>query len=321
MATVYLAQRDGRNVAVKELHDFLAEDPACLAMLADEARILGAIRHPNVVEMLGVIADEEGASALVMEWVDGVSLTALVEALAATGRRLPLDVVVGLARDILAGLDAAHEARGPEGESLEIVHRDVSPQNVLVGFDGLARVIDFGVAKSSVRQQQTIQGAIKGKLGYLAPEQLDGRCDRTTDVFALGVVLWELLTGKRLRTASEIAPVLVEIFCGVVAKPSTHAPEAGPLDGIVLRALRRDPEDRFATAREMAAALTAAVQPGSSARIASVLREVLDDAADLAYAAEARESSTRQRRADRRYSEVVPAAVVAPASGKRPRAA
>ena len=282
MATVYLARRGGTHVAVKELHRFLAEDPACHAHLADEARILGAIRHPNVVALLDVIAVGDGTSALVMEWVDGVSLVALLDALAATGRRLPLDVVAALARDVLAGLEAAHEARGVDGAPLGIVHRDVSPQNVLVGIDGRARLIDFGVARSSERQQQTIEGAIKGKLRYLAPEQLDGHCDRTTDVFALGVVLWELLTGQRLRTASAIAPALVEIFCGVVVPPSTHAREAAVLDEVVLRAVRRDPEDRFATEHEMATALSDAVPPATAARVAAVLRDVLDDVAAAA---------------------------------------
>jgi serine/threonine protein kinase len=277
MATVHLARLDeggtSRNVALKKPHAFLADDPTMLATLEDEAELGACITHPNVVRVIGLVNGNE--PALVMEWIDGVDLGTLVRAAAARGRRLPLDVIAAIARDILAGLHAAHEARRADGLALDIVHRDVSPQNVLVGVDGVVRVTDFGVAKSSWRRMHTENGAVKGKLGYLAPEQLSGRCDRRSDVFGLGVVLWELLTGTRLRKGNGVE-VLIEILSGHVEAPSVVSPDAASLDAVVLRALERAPEDRFETAAAMLEALERQITVASPARVASVVREILD---------------------------------------------
>ena len=271
MATVYLARRhEGgrtRDVAVKKLHPFIAEDSMSVTLLAEEARLGASIRHPNVVQVIDLV--EGDVPALVMEWVEGVDLARLVRAAANQGRRLPLDVVAAIARDALAGLHAAHE--------VDIVHRDVSPQNILVGFDGVVRVTDFGVAQAKWRNQHTEQGSIKGKLGYLAPEQLAGRCDRRADVFGLGVVLWELLTGARMRSGDGVE-VLVEIVCGHVDEPSLRSAEAASFDALVMRALERSPEDRFATAEEMLAAIEHVMIPASPARVAEVVRDILDGA-------------------------------------------
>jgi serine/threonine-protein kinase len=261
MATVYLARHDGRDVALKRLHPFLADDPASVAMMEDEAKLAASIQHPNVVGILDVIEGD-----VVMEWVEGVDLGRLAQTW------MPLDVVCALVRDVLAGLHAAHES------AFDIVHRDVSPQNVLVGFDGRARVTDFGVAKAiaSARQQHTEQGAIKGKLGYLAPEQLAGESDRRSDVYGVGAILWELLTSARMRKGSGVE-VLVEIMCGHVAPPSTYRTEAACLDAVVMQALARAPEDRFASAAAMKDALERAVKPASPERVASVVRAMLEE--------------------------------------------
>jgi serine/threonine-protein kinase len=275
MATVYLARRDeggtSRSVAVKKPHAFLADDPAALAVLEDEAQLGACIRHPNVVGVIELLGGAE--PALVMEWVDGIELGKLVRAAAQTGRRLPVDVVAAIARDVLAGLHAAHESRR-DGLALDIVHRDVSPQNVLVGFDGSARITDFGVAKAACREQHTEDGSIKGKLRYLAPEQLTGRCDRRADVYSVGAVMWELLTGARLRTGNGVE-MLVEILCAQIGAPSASAPEAACLDRLVMRALERSPEERFATAAEMLVALEREVTVASPARVAQVVRELV----------------------------------------------
>ncbi|HEY8077479.1 MAG TPA: serine/threonine-protein kinase [Labilithrix sp.] len=263
MATVYLARLGGREVALKRLHPFLADDPSSLAMMEDEARLAASIRHPNVVGVLDVIGTD-----VVMEWVEGADLGKLVRAATQSGRRIPIDVAAALARDVLAGLHAAHE------NELAIVHRDVSPQNVLVGFDGRARVTDFGVAKAAVRQQHTEQGTIKGKLGYLAPEQLSGECDRRSDVYSVGAILWEILTGARLRSGTGVE-VLVEILCGHVDPPSAHVEDACGLDAVVMKALARDPDDRFATAAEMIEALVHAAAPASPERVTEIVREIL----------------------------------------------
>ncbi|MDB5216207.1 MAG: serine/threonine protein kinase [Myxococcaceae bacterium] len=283
MATVYLARRDeggtSRHVAVKKAHAFLAEDPASVAVLEDEAQLGACIRHPNVVRVIDFVAgSKQGeAPALVMEWIEGVDLGKLVRAAAAAGRRLPIDVVAAIARDLLAGLHAAHETRREDGLALEIVHRDVSPQNVLVGFDGVVRITDFGVAKAAWRQQHTEQGSIKGKLGYLAPEQLSGRCDRRSDVFSAGVVVWELLTGTRMR-AGDGVEMLVEILCSHTMAPSATAPGAACLDAVVMRALAHSADDRVATALEMLEALERQVTAASPARVAEIVREILSGA-------------------------------------------
>ena len=276
MATVYLADLveecgTTRRVALKKPHAFLAEDPATLAVLEDEAQLGASIHHPNVVGVIELVRGDE--PALVMEWVEGVDLATLVRAAQTSGRPLPVDVAAAIARDMLSGLHAAHESRRADGLALDIVHRDVSPQNVLVGFDGVVRVADFGVAKAAWRQQHTEQGSVKGKLGYLAPEQLGGRCDRRADIYGVGAVLWELLTGTRLRNGDGIE-MLVEILNGRVVAPSTVVAEAAVLDTLVLHALERCPEERFATAAAMAEALDRAIVVASPERVATVVRSL-----------------------------------------------
>ncbi len=278
MATVYLghlvsSDGESRRVAVKKPHAFLAADEAVLAVFEDEARLGASIQHPNVVRVIDFIGGED--PALVLEWVDGIDLAKLVRGAAKAGRRLPVDVVAAIARDVLAGLHAAHESRCERGAALEIVHRDVSPQNILVGFDGVVRVTDFGVAKAVGRLQHTEEGSIKGKLAYLAPEQLSGSCDRRADLYGVGAVIWELLTGERLRSGDGVE-MLVEIVCGNVRAPSAIAPEAACLDALVMRALERRPDERFATALEMLSALESAATVASPARVAEIVRELLD---------------------------------------------
>jgi hypothetical protein len=191
-------------------------------------------------------------------------------------RPLPIDVTVAIVRDLLEGLHAAHETKSADGLSLDIIHRDVSPHNVLVGIDGVARVTDFGIAKSAWRREVTEMGAIKGKLAYMAPELLEAVVDRRSDLYGAGVVLWELLTGRRFRNVgSGGAAILVEILRGVPTAPSAHAPEAAVLDGVVLRALTRDLDARFATAHEMSEAIVSSVEPASAARVAAVVAAVL----------------------------------------------
>jgi serine/threonine-protein kinase len=283
MATVHVARRtdeDGveSTVALKRLHDFIAEDPQNVAILVDEARLTSSIRHENVVRVLDLVPGEGGAApSMVMELVEGKNLGAIATELARRDRRMPIDVTVAILCDVLAGLEAAHEAKR-DGEALEIVHRDVSPQNILVGDDGKTRITDFGVAKASWRSQQD-DGSIQGKLGYMAPEQLEGKCDRRADIFAAGAVLWELLTGARFRSADgEGAQVLVQILYGHLEAPSAHEPAAAVLDDVVLASLCRHAEDRFATAGAMAEALVAVVKPAPRAIVAAFLADLFREA-------------------------------------------
>ncbi|MCA9592453.1 MAG: serine/threonine protein kinase [Myxococcales bacterium] len=248
MGIVDLAvRRDGsfeRLFAIKHLKpDYLAE-PEVRAMFLDEARIAGLMRHPNVVSVTDV-GEDEGGPFLVMEFVEGVSAARLIATRSV--HPIPLTVALRVAKEVADGLHAAHELVSAEGEPLGLVHRDVSPSNILIGFDGVARVTDFGIAKALNQTSKTATGVLKGKLGYLSPEQLRfEEPDRRADLFALGVVLFEMLTGKRLYKSvrgtdgprriltepppdladfrDDAEPELVELLFELLAKDREHRP-------------------------------------------------------------------------------------------------
>jgi eukaryotic-like serine/threonine-protein kinase len=276
MATVHLGRLIGsvgfsRAVAIKRMHAFLASDPEFVAMFVDEARLAGRIRHPNVVPTLDVVASD-GELFLVMEYVLGESLNRVLAVNKAAGARIPLDVVSAIAIGLLEGLHAAHEAKDERGEPLHIVHRDVSPHNVLIGNDGVARVLDFGVAKAVGRMQTTQDGSLRGKVAYMSPEQLSNvEVDRRSDVWASGVVLWEMLTNARLFTSDSPGGLVHVVLTKEVPPPSTVSTCSSTVDAIVAKALQHDPEHRFATTREMAAALEAALPPASPRTVAEWL--------------------------------------------------
>jgi serine/threonine-protein kinase len=230
-----------RIVAIKQLHGHLAAQPEVVSLLLDEARSSAQIRHANVVSTLDVIVDG-GVVSLVQEYVEGVSLATL-----AKNAPLPAPMATAIAVDMLRGLHAAHEATNEAGEPLGIVHRDVSPQNVLVGIDGVARVIDFGVSKA--RGGLASDDAVHGKVAYMAPEQLLHKpTTRTVDIYAVGAVLWELLRGRRL-VEGEGEEAINAALAGNFP-PADAGPE---LDAVIGRALG----PRFLTAGEMADALEA----------------------------------------------------------------
>lgn len=265
MATVHLGRLLGpvgfaRTVAIKRLHPQHAKDPEFVAMFLDEARLAARIRHPNVVATLDVVATA-GEVFLVMEYIAGESMAALLGASFRAKRRVPVRYAVHVVAGALQGLHAAHEATNDKGESLHIVHRDVSPHNILVGSDGVPRVLDFGVAKAAGRLQTTDEGRIKGKLSYMAPEQLSSQAvSARTDIFAASVVLWEALAGRRLFPGADPAEIVGKVLNAVIEPPSRTVPDVPQaLDDIVLKGLSRDPEQRFATALEMAEALDAAM--------------------------------------------------------------
>ncbi len=270
MATVHFGRLRGdggfaRTVAIKRLHPSLAEDPEFAAMFLDEARLVARIRHPNVVPTLDVVRSGRELF-LIMEYVDGESLSRLLKAARTRSEPVPLPVVGAVFAGVLHGLHAAHEARDERGDPLDIVHRDVSPQNVLVGRDGVARVVDFGVAKAVGRCQATTRdGQIKGKVMYLAPELFRGaNATRQSDVYSTGVVLWEAIAGRPLFAGDHEADVLRAILHGQPDPPSRFVEDVPPeLDAVVLRALDRSAARRFSTARDMAAALERAVTPAT----------------------------------------------------------
>jgi serine/threonine-protein kinase len=284
MATVHLGRLLGpagfsRTVAIKRLHPQFAKDPEFVSMFLDEARLAARVRHPNVVSVLDVVA-KEGELFLVMDYIQGESLARLLREATALQEALPLPVAVGIVSGALRGLHAAHEATSEQGDPLGLVHRDVSPHNVLVGVDGVPSVVDFGVAKASNRFQTTREGQLKGKLGYMAPEQIRlERVDRRTDVYAAAVVLWECITGRRLFAGDDAAGVLTVILDGRVPAPSSMRKDLDPaLDAIVLRGLNPDPNARFATAKEMAVALEEVLPAASPAKVGEWVEHVAGEA-------------------------------------------
>ena len=249
-----------RTVAIKQLHPQLVDAPEIAAGLLDEARIVSRIQHPNVVPTIDLLSSDDEV-LLVMEYVHGESLSRLLAATRARREKVPTGIVASVLCGALHGLHAAHEARSEAGEPLGIVHRDVSPENLLVGVDGATRLLDFGIAKAHGRLTTTRNGQLKGKIAYMAPEQLlCGEVTRRTDVYAAGIVLWESLTGVRLFTGADEAAVMTAAFEAPIPLPSTVAPHLPQeLDAIVLRALDRRSEGRYATARELAIAVEEAL--------------------------------------------------------------
>ncbi|MET0283917.1 MAG: serine/threonine-protein kinase [Polyangiales bacterium] len=278
MATVHFGRLLGpsgfaRPVAIKRLHEQFAADRDFADMLIDEAHTASRIAHTNVVPTLDVLA-EEGELWLVMDYVNGESLARLLDA--GNGRALPVPIAAALITGVLHGLHAAHETRGETGELLGIVHRDVSPDNVLVGVDGVPRLADFGVAKARGRVRTTPAGQVKGKLAYMPAEQLRGReVDRRADVYGAGAVLWETLTGRMLFDGASEGELIHRVLEDTVSPPSElNGLVPSVLDAVTLRALARDPGERFATAREMAQAIESSLRVASQSEIADWLQQV-----------------------------------------------
>lgn len=278
MATVDYARLIGphgfnRACAIKRLHPHFAKDAEFVEMFIDEARLSARLQHANIVATFDVIA-RPGELALVMDYVHGESLWTLLKLASSKGEPVPVEVALWLIASVCHGLHAAHEARADDGTLLGVVHRDVSPHNILVGADGVPRVSDFGIAKALNRSRMTPAGEIRGKFGYIAPEQLQGRADRRTDVYGAAVVLWETLAGFPLFAGGDDALVLHRVLNEPVSAPSEHVRGLPPgLDDIVLRALQRDPSRRFASALELAVALESigtATQSAASAWVANL---------------------------------------------------
>jgi serine/threonine-protein kinase len=266
MATLFLGRRHGaagvsRLVVIKVIHPHLADEERMTKMFIDEARISSRISHSNVVyvEQFG---EHERVYYMVMEYVDGCSVEQLLKALVEKDKRIDAALAVHLVIEAAAGLHAAHETRDEDGTLLGIVHRDISPSNILLGRDGRIKVIDFGIAKASGRLGETGSGdSLKGKVRYMSPEQAWGLVvDRRSDVYATGVVLWELLTRKGLFRGSDDLAVLELVRNPRIPPPSEIVPTIPhELDRVVARATARSPEDRYPTMAELRADLSAAM--------------------------------------------------------------
>jgi serine/threonine protein kinase len=262
MASVHIGMLTGavgfrRIVALKQLHSRFIHDPDFVSQFINEARLAARIHHANVVQTVDVVWTGTQLM-LVMEYVDGDTLNRVLRSAVERRQQVPLEVACSMVTGVLHGLHAAHEVKDEEGVALDIIHRDVSPQNILIGRDGIARVLDFGVAKALAQSPNTQSGLLKGKFGYMAPEQiLRGTVDRRADVFAAGVVLWETLTCRRLFQASKnIEQAMSRVVAADIPPPSSCRPDIpARLDAIVMKAVERDAEKRFQSAEELAVAL------------------------------------------------------------------
>lgn len=261
MASVHLARMDGPGgfqkwVAIKKIHPHLVEDESFVQMFLDEARVAARISHPNVATVFD-LGKHEDTYWIAMEYLHGEPLREVMRRTEELGTAMPPEIACRVIADAAEGLHAAHELLGKNGEKLGLVHRDVTPHNLFVTYDGVTKVVDFGIAKFSSRMSHTRAGTLKGKLAYMSPEQVHGEgIDRRTDIFALGVVLWELTTGQRLFRMESDLDTLAKVQECNVPRPSTLI-RGYPVDleKIVMKALAKNRGERFRTARELSRAL------------------------------------------------------------------
>ena len=290
MGEVYLARQRGidgfqKLLVIKTLLPHLCEDEEFITMFKDEARVTAQLIHPNICQVFE-FEQVGGVYFMAMEYLRGEDLRRLWKACEQRGMPLRVPLICRVISDAAAGLDFAHSLRDNKGEPYNIVHRDISPQNILVTFEGGVKVIDFGVAKAAGRAQHTRTGALKGKYSYMSPEQVAGEgVDGRSDIFALGIVLHELLTGRRLFKADSDVQTLARVRECNVAPPSRLNPQLPPgLDQIVLKALAKNPEGRYATAQEFRLALEDWLIQGrmsaSSAHLAEFLKTIYAERLD-----------------------------------------
>ena len=263
MAQIYLARQTGlgsfeRHVVLKTILRERANDQRFVTMFLDEAKLAATLNHQNVAQVYEV-DQADGAYFMAMEYVHGENARAILETSLRRGWTVPLELAVMIISGAAAGLHHAHERRGKNGAPLNIVHRDVSPANIMVGYDGSVKVLDFGIAKAEERATKTVGGTIKGKYGYMSPEQCKGKpVDRRSDIFALGIVLYELSTLRRAFKGNDDFETMKRIVAGDVVLPSIAVPGyPRELEAIVLTAMANDPKARFQTGQELIEALDA----------------------------------------------------------------
>jgi len=291
MAMVWAARLKGSRgfqkiVAVKTMLPKLSEDPQFERMFLDEASLASQVRHPHVVEIMD-LGEQDHVLFLVMEWIEGVPLSSLIKGSRQKGG-IPLPIAVRVAMQACAGLHAAHELRDGAGELVGLVHRDVSPQNLLVTYDGVTKVVDFGVAKASgAGGFNTAGGQIKGKLAYMAPEQIQGESiDRRSDVFAMGIVLYAMTTGKHpFRKESDAATLYRICSAEPAVSPRKIVPGYPlPLERVVMQALSKNPARRYKSANELLVALDqalpASMRISSDEPVAAFVRDIMGSSRD-----------------------------------------
>ncbi|MCK5800157.1 MAG: serine/threonine protein kinase, partial [Deltaproteobacteria bacterium] len=284
MAEVFKAKSFGAEgfekiLAIKRILPSMAEDEDFITMFIDEARICGQLSHANIAQIyeLGKI---ENSHFIALEFVWGKDVLQLQNRFRRLRRRMPLPMAALIAEKVCEGLDYAHRRRDAQGVPLEIIHRDVSPQNVLTSYEGEIKIIDFGIAKAKARSSKTQAGVLKGKFGYMSPEQVRGMdLDRRSDIFAIGTVLWEMCAGERLFTGESDFAILDKVRNAIVPSLSSKNPMVTPeLEAIVMRALSRDVEARYQWAPEMQEDLQRYLrsqgQPFGSKNVSYALKEL-----------------------------------------------
>jgi len=239
-----------KPVAIKRILPHLSQDDRFVKLLIGEAQMLSLLRHRSVVQIFDVGLGPDGHYFLVMEYVDGADLSSVYDKLEAKRKRLPVDLALHVCAEVAEALDFAHNAKGTDGEHLRIVHRDVSPANVLLSRSGEVKLTDFGIAKRA--EEVTGHGGVRGKFAYISPEQaINAKVDARSDVYSLGIVLFELLLGHRLYSSMPDFDALRAVREGRVPRPRDIDRELAPeLEEILLTALAREPDDRFPSARE-----------------------------------------------------------------------
>jgi serine/threonine protein kinase len=261
MGKIYLAHAPGpagidKLLVVKRLHGHLTNDPVLVTSFLDEARLSMALNHPNIVHTYDV-GDVDGRYFIVMEYIDGQNLGVLLRTAKRSGSYPKSTLWAGLFSNVLEGLHAAHVAKDARGRPLQLIHRDVSPQNVLVTYEGMPKLVDFGIAKAAMRVSETDAGTLKGKYAYMSPEQVNGeQLDPRSDVFAAGIVLWEMLAGRRLYKADTIVRSVERVLTEPPVSPTRVNPDVDErLARVCVKALQKARERRFASAEEMKDAL------------------------------------------------------------------
>ncbi len=331
MAELYKAKRTGvegfqKIVAIKKILPHLADDEEFITMFADEAKLAAQLNHPNIIHIYDLGKIQAGGYFIAMEYVDGRDLRAIQKSGRELGVPLPVSLAVYIASKVASALDYAHRRRDADGQDLHIVHRDVSPQNILISYEGDIKLCDFGIAKATSKASQTQSGALKGKLQYMSPEQAWAKpIDRRSDLFSLGVVLHELLTGDRLFRGDTDIQVLEKVRSAEVTPPSRANPEVPKnLDGVVLRCLAKDPEERYANASDLLRDLDSVLYsyspaPGSADvaiylhRLQAEETAVAEARAREAAQAQAQSPAASDETARRRKSKAVPVRRTGPA--------
>jgi serine/threonine protein kinase len=284
MAELFLARAQGvhgfeKLVVLKRILPQHAESEDFIRMFLTEARLAATLHHPNIVQVYD-IGEDQGAHFFTMEYVQGQDLRKLVRAARRQQMPIPLEHILHVIMGVASGLHHAHDKVGMDGRPLGIVHRDVSPSNVLVTYEGGVKIVDFGIAKAATAQVATIAGTLKGKIPYMSPEQCRGEgVDRRSDIFSIGTLLWELTTGKRLFAGDNEFAILNRVAKGDVPLPSAIRPDYPPeLEAIVMRALQPEPDQRYPTAQDLQIDIEdfarEARLPVSSARMSKFMSEL-----------------------------------------------